>query len=689
MAVRNEVEIRRKTEKLRETIRKHDYEYYVLNNPTVSDAEYDNLFSQLQELENLYPQYLDPNSPTQRVGGIPLEEFETVAHPQPMLSIQSIRKAEEIKAFVKSVNEEIGETDLDFVAEPKYDGASIELIYEEGKLSLALTRGDGDKGDNVTANVKTIPEIPLVLRKSEKSWPKTLIVRGEIYMKLDEFNSLNKNRVQNEEELFANPRNSAAGSLRQLDPHITAHRPLHIFAYSSLELENDFVTHWEVLHTLKEWGFPVNLEQSAVCKNVVDLFAYYENLAKQRDSLNYDIDGVVYKVNQLAHQQKLGFRTRNPKWAVAYKFEARQEVTKLLDIKVQVGRTGRITPVAVLEPIRIGGVEVSRASLHNQSEIDRKDIRVGDRVLVERAGDVIPQVVKPIKEFRRGNERKFLMPEKCPVCGAETVTSDDKKQTNCPNRNCPAQLRGNLFHFVSRGGMDIEGIGKRTAELLVEKGLVKSLADLYCLKKEDLLKLGGFAEKSAQNLIDEIAGSKEQIMSRFLYALGIPQVGEHIATVLSKNYKDFGELGKATSEELQSIYEIGPEIARQVVAFFDSKENQQMLGEMYARGLVLENSGFQGKNGVGGRLLTGEETKRPLPFEGRKFVFTGELEKWSRDEAKILVEELGGRVTTGVSSATDYVVAGESPGSKLRKAEELDVTILNESEFTNLLPPPR
>ncbi len=657
--------------KLREAIRHHDYRYYVLNDPVVSDAEYDRLFSQLQELEEKYPDLQDPNSPTQRVAGQPLDEFETFEHPAPMQSILSVKEKEDIDTFVRTVREGLPGEEVEFVAEPKYDGTAIELIYENGELSVAATRGDGTRGDNITENAKTINEIPLVLQKSKDNpYPDKLIVRGEVYMQKDEFEEFNKQRQEEDGETFANPRNAAAGSLRQLDPKITAKRPLHTFIYQGIGLEDHFDTHLEILEALKEWGFVVNLEKTRICKDKDKLLEYHENLAGEREDLNYEIDGVVFKVNDLNQRQKLGRRTRNPKWAVAYKFEAYRETTNLKDIIVQVGRTGKLTPVAVLETVNIGGVEVSRASLHNQNEIDRKDIRIGDRVLVERAGDVIPQVVKPIKDARSGDEEKFNMPEECPVCDTEVIMSDDKKQTHCPNPNCEAQLVGSLTHFTSRNAMDIEGLGEKIAQKLVDEGLVKRLDDLYDLKKEDLVPLEKFADKSAQNLLDEIEQSKNAEFTDFLYALGIPLVGEHVAQVLAKNYRDFDALEKASQEELENIHEIGPEIAQQIVGFFETKENLKMLEEFWDAGVTLTNEFLE--LGV-------------QPLEGLTFVFTGELEEWTRSEAKDLVEKAGARATSSVSSKTDYVVAGEDAGSKLDRAEELGVEVMNEQEFKSFI----
>ncbi len=684
--------IQEKIEKLREQISEYDYAYYVKSQPKVSDAEYDRLFQELKNLEEENPEFLDPNSPTQRVSGDILDEFETAPHPEPMLSILSIRKEVELNTFLNSVYSELAPQSKEeknlFIAEPKYDGLSIELQYKNGELQQALTRGDGYQGEDVTQNVRTIKEIPLKidfkkvpeLKQNSRGWEdarKAFVVRGEIYIGKKDFEKMNKQQIDSGLEPFANPRNAASGSLRQLDPAITAQRPLKIFVYTLLGANRFFKTQKETLESLQNLGFSVNLKDSASCNSKEEINKYYADLENQRDTLDYDIDGVVIKVNKFDFQEKLGFRTRNPKWAVAYKFEARQETTKLLDIKVQVGRTGRITPVAELEPVNIGGVEVARASLHNLSEIERKDIRIGDRVLVERAGDVIPQIVMPVKQVRTGEEVVFTMPKTCPVCDAETVTSPDKKQTICPNKSCPAQLKANLFHFVSRGGLDIEGMGRKTAELLVGKGLVKNLADIFGLKGEELLALEGFAEKSVENLLEEIEKNKKVDFARFLYALGIPLVGEHVAKVLTKNFKGLETLSKASQQDLERIHEIGPEIAQQVEAFFASEENLAMLDEMWATGMEIvypENA----------KKAEGEDLQVSQKLQGKRFVFTGELQNFTRDEAKNQVEQAGGIVTGTVSKSTDFVVVGESPGSKLDKARELGIEILLEQDFSNL-----
>lgn len=664
-------EAKKAVEKLREAIRYHNYRYYVLSNPVISDATYDRLMNQLETLEGKYPELQDPNSPTQRVGGQPLEKFETVNHPEPMLSIKSVREEEGVKNFVSNVKDRLNVDEVTFTAEPKYDGAAIELIYVDGKLDVAATRGDGEQGDNITRNAKTIHDIPLVLSKSENTaYPNQLIVRGEVYMRKDEFQEFNNQREQQGQEPLANPRNAAAGSLKQLDPQITAKRPLRMFIYEATNLGDQFKTHMEILQSLEKWGFKVNLEKTQKCKSLEDLFEYHERLEKERENLNYEIDGVVFKVNSLEHREKLGRRTNNPRWVLAYKFAAQRETTQLREIQVQVGRTGRLTPVAILEPVQIGGVEVSRASLHNQHDIKKKDIRIGDKVLVERAGDVIPHIVKSISDARTGNEKVFHMPKTCPKCGTAIIMSEDKKHAFCPNPNCPPQIVGRLTHFASRDAMDINGLGKKTTEQLVKTGLVENIADLYTLEKVDLLSLERYAEKSAQNLLTEIEESKDTTFSKFLYALGIPQVGEHIAQLLVKQYETLDAVKKASQQEIEGIAGIGPEIARQIVGFFDTEANVEMIKVMQEKGLTLTNE-------------FAELERQPL--EGMTFVFTGKLETWTRDEVQTLVEKHGANATSSVSSNTDYLVVGENPGSKLEKAQELDLPTMNEKEFTQFL----
>ncbi|MFO7836596.1 MAG: NAD-dependent DNA ligase LigA [Candidatus Thorarchaeota archaeon] len=666
-----EVEAEEAASKLREAIRYHNYRYYVLDNPVISDREYDELMRKLRILEENYPAIQTRDSPTQQVGGAPREELGLVEHPVPMLSLKTAYEEEEVMGFDSTCREELGIDEVEYVAEPKYDGLAVELIYEDASLSVVSTRGDGETGEDVTANVKTIKEVPLVLLEDMGlSVPSRLVVRGEIYMRIDEFDEMNEKRIEQGKEPFANPRNAAAGSLRQLNPKITGRRPLHIFFYGIADASGiEFDTQWEVLKSLPKWGLRVNSELSRRCTGVDELLAYHKEMAEKRDSLPFEIDGVVFKVNSLEDQSTLGTRTRDPRWALAYKFEPRRATSKILDIEVQVGRTGKLTPVAILETVELGGVEVSHASLHNMSEIERKDIRIGDTVLVVRAGDVIPYVVKSIDEERDGTEEKFTMPDSCPVCGADVFMSEDKKTARCTNISCPAQVRERLTHFASREAMDIEGVGEKRAEQLIEAGLVDGFQSLYSLTLEDLTQLERFAEKSASNLLNEIEESKEQPLHRFIHALGIPLVGVHVAQLLAQNHRTLDDLMDAEVEDLLSIEGIGPEVANSVTAFFDEDENREAIEEVRESGLTLENP------------LYGEAEK---PLQGLTFVFTGALDKFTRTEAKELVTRLGGRATSSVSGVTDYVVAGPGAGSKLDKAKELGVPIIDEEEFISM-----
>jgi len=673
-------EAKEAVETLREAIRYHNYRYYVLDDPAISDAEYDELLADLRALENKFPNLQSPDSPTQQVGGEPRDELGLVDHPSPMLSLKAVYDEEDVRSFDETCRAELGLETVEYVAEPKYDGLAIELIYESGRLSVAATRGDGDTGEDVTANVRTIKEVPLVLLDQEAVPPGQLVVRGEVYMRRDEFEALNRQRSEEGLQPFANPRNAAAGSLRQLDPKVTKQRPLHIFLYAVAGSDGyTFDTQWKVLETLPKWGLRVNQERNCICSGVDELLAYHQDVADVRDDLTYEIDGVVYKVNRLADWEVLGTRTRDPRWALAFKFQPRRAITMVEDVVVQVGRTGKLTPVAHLAPVHIGGVEVRRASLHNQSEIERKDIRIGDRVLVERAGDVIPQVVKSMADERDGSEQAFHMPEECPVCGAEVVMSDDKKQARCPNVNCPAQLWGRIAHYASRQAMDIEGLGEKRAQQLIDAGLVERLSDLYSLTQEDLLSLEGYGQKSIDNLLREIEDSKETTLPRFLYGLGIPLVGEHLVQVLAEEWESLDKLREASQEELEAIDEIGPQVAHSVVNFFAEKENRQVIGEIREAGLSLTNP-------------YAEEREQPL--QGLTFVFTGELDRWTRDEVKRYVERLGGRATSSVSGQTDYVIAGHGAGAKLDEARERDIKVMDEEAFVafveealNIVPP--
>lgn len=659
-------------EKLRDAVRYHDWRYYVLDDPVIPDSRYDELFENLRFLEDNYG-LTTPDSPTQKVGGEPREELGTIRHPLPMQSLKAVYNEKGVRDFADTCVRELGHNEVEYVIEPKYDGLSIELIYEEGILTTAATRGDGITGEDVTANVRTIPSVPLSLLGNQgESRPSLLVVRGEIYMRLDEFNQLNRNRIEQGEQPFANPRNAAAGSVRQLDPGITEKRPLHLFLYVVAQCEGrDFETHWQMLQALPKWGLPVNSKMQILTGNIEEVLTYHQDLSKTRDDLNFEIDGVVIKVNNLAEQQKLGTRQRDPRWAIAYKFPPRSSTTVIENITANVGRTGTLTPVALLKPVKIGGVEVSRASLHNMSLIEEKDIRIGDSVVVERAGDVIPYVVKSIRDKRDGSEKKFRMPEQCPSCGGDVLISLDKKNSRCTNMNCPAQLKERIQHFASTRALDIDGLGDKRAAQLVETGLVKWLPDLFELKKEDLLKLPGYADKSADNLIKALDQARKTSLDRFIYALGILHVGEHMAGVLASRYRDLEQLMKAGEEELRNIHEIGPEVAGAIASFFSEDHNRKALEKMEKSGLELENPLFSG------------QAERPL--EGLKFVFTGSLENWTRDEAKKVVESLGGRATTSISKETDYVVAGPGAGSKLTQAGNLEIPVLSEDQFQKLL----
>jgi len=660
-------------EELRKALRHHNYRYYVLDDPVISDAEYDELMQKLQTLEQRYPELQDPNSPTQRVSGEVKEELGTVIHPQPMLSLKAVYNNSEVLNFDETCKKSLNEKNVEYVAEPKYDGLSIELIYENGNLTTAATRGDGYTGEDVLSNVKTIREIPLQLRIGNIVIPSKIAIRGEVYIRKDEFNVLNKQRKKEGEDQFANPRNAAAGSLRQLDSKITAKRPLHIFLYEILQCEDpSFETHWDELLAFKEWGLKVNLQESRKCKNIAEAHNYYIEMTEKRDDLPYEIDGVVFKINVLADREKLGFRQRDPRWAIAYKFKPRQGTTKLEDIIVQVGRTGRLTPVAILKPVRIGGVEVSRASLHNQSEIERKDIRIGDTVLVERAGDVIPYVVKPIKDNRDDSEKQFIMPENCPICHSKVIMSEDKKSARCTNITCPAQVIERIIHFTQKSAMNIQGLGGKKVRQLMDAHIITSISSIFELKKDEVKNLERFGERSAQNLIDEIEKSKNQTLPRFLFALGIPLVGEHLARVLAENYQTLFYIKTALKDELLSIYEIGPEVAESITTFFSQNENLLQLEKLKEAGLTLENPVYK-------------ISEKKLPLDGLKFVFTGTLHEWTRSEAQKMVEDLGAKSTSSVSKETDYVVVGENPGSKVDKARKNNVTILDEEEFKTFI----
>jgi len=663
-------EMYRRIKQLREVIEHHNYRYYVLDDPEISDAEYDEMMRELERLEAEFPEFYDPNSPSQRVGAAPLEEFETVIHTIPMLSLANAQNEREVREFDQRVRRFLGTVgDIAYVAEPKLDGLAVELVYERGNFSIGSTRGDGVNGENITQNLRTIRTVPLTLIGTEVSIPERLEVRGEVYMEIKGFRELNKKREAMGEPLFANPRNAAAGSLRQLDPSITATRPLRVFFYGLGEVVGySFKSHWEFLKTLPRWGFRVN-PLARPCRNIEEAIGYYDEISQQRESLPYEIDGVVIKVDDLDLQSRLGVISRNPRWALAHKFKPKQETTVVLDIIPQVGRTGAITPVAILEPVRVGGIEIGRATLHNQDEIDKKDVRIGDTVIVQRAGDVIPEVVKVVESRRTGGEVRYTIPATCRVCGADVVRLEHEAAHRCIGLSCPAQLKGRIKHFASKRAMDIDGLGDKLVAQLVDKGMVKDIADLYRLSKEDLVGLERMADKSAENILNAIAGSKRKPLARFIYALGIRHVGEHLAEVLARGLKCLNNFIGVTEEKLLSIREVGPEVAQSVVRFFGDRRNREVLEKLRESGVTI----------------AGPDTGTMITLNGLTFVFTGSLESFTRDEARDLVESLGGRTALGVSKKVDYVVAGSDPGSKYEKAKELGITVLTEQQFREMV----
>lgn len=662
--------VKKRIRELRESINYHNYLYYVLDQPEISDHEYDQLMRELIGLEEKYPQFVTPDSPTQRVGAPPLEKFETVTHTLPMLSLENALSEEEAREFDERVKRFLKmEEPIEYVVEPKVDGVAIELVYEDGKFAVGSTRGDGYIGEDVTQNLKTIRSIPLVLIDRFEPPPSRLEVRGEVYLSIQGFKELNQRRMKEGLSLFANPRNAAAGSLRQLDSKITAERPLDIFCYGiGLSVGRTFQTHWEVLGTLSKWGFKIN-PHIKCCMGIDQAIEYCKYIAEIRHDVPYEMDGTVIKVNSLLLQDRLGVKTRSPRWAVAYKFKATQATTRIIDIKVQVGRTGALTPVAIMEPVNVGGVEVSRATLHNPDEIKKKDVRIGDTVVVQRAGDVIPEVVMPIPSKRRGDEKFFEMPTTCPVCKEPVEKPPGEVVPRCPNPRCPAKIKESIIHFASKGAMDIDGMGDKLVNQLVDKGLIKNVSDLYYLTFEQLANLERMAEKSAQNIMEAIERSKKTTLGRFLYALGIRHVGEHMAQVLADNFGSLEALKEAGEEELMAIEEVGPEVAKSIVGFFKDGYNLNIIDRILKAGVNIEEK----KVVIKPALL------------GKTFVFTGQLESFTRDEAKRMVQGLGGLVSSSVSRKTNFVVVGKEPGSKFEKAKRLNVRILSEEEFKKLI----
>jgi DNA ligase (NAD+) len=667
-------EILEEAQRLRELIRHHDHLYYVLDNPEISDAEYDGLFRQLEKLERKYPDLVTPDSPTQRVGGLPLEKFGQVRHALPMLSLSNIFDEKELMEFDGRVRKGlVASNGLQYAVEPKLDGVAVELVYENGLLVTASTRGDGTTGEDVTANIRTIKAIPLKLAEAGFFSGVSLIeARGEIFMNRADFEELNRTRDEGGLPSFANPRNASAGSIRQLDPKITAQRPLKFLAHGLGRVEGRPLpeTHWEILQGLQALGLPANLHHAKLCEGIDDVLGHYRYLLEMRVRLPYEIDGAVVKLNSLSGQAALGLKTRSPRWAVAFKFEPLQARTKIQRIEVGVGRTGTLTPVAIMDPVSVGGVTVSRATLHNQDEIDRKDVREGDTVLVQRAGDVIPEVVEVLKDLRPAGSAPYKIPDECPICGSEAVRLPGQVAKRCVNVSCPARLKETVRHFASRGAMDIEGLGTKLVDQLVDRGLVKNPADLYFLDKATIASLERMADKSASNILDALEYSKNVPVDRFIYSLGIPLVGEHVARVLISAFRDIETLSRATVDQLQSVYGIGPEVAQTVAAFFNEFHNKEMIDRLLSAG-------------VSPIPLEEPPAGRETPLKGKTVVFTGTI-SIPRADAKKAVEAAGGTVSGSVSRKTDYVVAGEDAGSKLDKARELGVNVLNEDEFREL-----
>ncbi len=654
-------------EELHELLNKHSHRYYVLDDPLISDGEYDKLFQELLALEEAYPHLKSPDSPSKRVGGPPLEKFSQVAHRLPMLSLENAFSGEDLYQFAERIQRFLNfEVASGYSAEPKLDGLAVELVYERGILVQGSTRGDGTSGEEITPQLQTISAIPLKLIGHP---PNLLEVRGEVYMEKEGFKQLNDKQLTKGLPLFANPRNAAAGSLRQLDPTITAERPLRFFAYGiSDSAVVSCETQTELLAYLQECGFPV-CRYNLFCPQIDDVIERLDSLASQRHTLPYEIDGMVVKINDFTLQNRLGAKARAPRWAIACKFAATQSTTRLTRVEFQVGRTGAVTPVAILEPVMLDGATVTRATLHNRDEIERKDLRIGDTVLVQRAGDVIPEIVKPVLDLRTGNERAIVMPTCCPACASPLERVAGEAVTRCINPSCPAQKLRALSHFTSKAGLDIEGLGKKYIEQLFEEELIQDIADLYTLDRDRLITLDGWGDKSADNVLSAMEGAKTPSLSRFLAALGIRFVGEITASLLEDHYSSLAHLRSATRNDLLNIDGIGEQAADSLLTYFQSEKNSSMLDTLIALG-------------VHPKAVQQRQTARPL--SGAVVVFTGGLTQLSRDEAKKLVKEQGAQIATSVSKKVTHVVAGEKAGSKLKKARELGKTIISENEFLEL-----
>ncbi len=665
--------VRRQVLDLRSQINHHSYRYYVLDSPEISDAEYDELMQQLRELEAEYPVLITADSPTQRIGAPPLEAFGVVEHPQPLLSLANAFSYDHLEAWHKRAANLLGTSDFNLVCEPKIDGLAVALTYVDGWLVSGATRGDGYHGENVTQNLRTVRSIPLSLSKEA---PSRFEVRGEVYFPKNSFKQLNDERAREGLALFANPRNAAAGSIRQLDSAVTAKRPLDIFIYGLGPLEGKAApdTHWEIMQWLKSLGFKTNPD-IVLCNTIEKTERCYQNWVKARDEWGYEADGMVVKVNSIGFQQELGNIAREPRWAIAYKFPAIQEVTRLLDIKVNVGRTGRLNPYAILEPVRVGGVVISRAALHNEEDIHRKDIRIRDWVTIQRAGEVIPEIVSPMISRRTGEEKTFLMPSYCPVCGAEVIKPEGEAMHRCTNAACPSQALERIKHFVRRGAMDIDGAGDKLCQALFEAGLIKDIADLYYLSRDQLLKLEKMADKSVANLLSSIEKSKSRPLARVIFALSIFHVGEEYAELLANNFDSVDDLANASRESLLAISSVGPKIADSIIAFFRQRGNKHIIEKLRLAkvNLVKEKSG----------TADAEE----LPFANLEFVLTGKLEILARSEAEMKIRALGGKAVSNVTRNTSFVVVGADPGAKLTKARRLGINTLGEAEFLELLTP--
>ena len=660
-------------EKLREKIRRHEYLYYVLDDPKISDAEFDQLMDELKKLEAAHPKLITSDSPTQRVGGKPREGFLKAAHSSPMLSLDNTYSEDELRNWERRVHELSGREKIDYVCELKLDGMSLALRYEDGQLVRGITRGDGTTGEDVTLNVRTVRSIPLSIQKEKlkrAGIPSTFEVRGEMLMPLAGFKKMNDEREEQGLSRFANPRNATAGTVRQLEPSITAQRRLDYFAYMLLENGRTyFDRHWETLNALEAAGFKVNMRRKLV-NNFDQAWKFIRESEGEREGLPYEIDGTVVKVDRTTLQDELGYTGKAPRWAIAYKYAARAGITQIEDILVQVGRTGKLTPVAQLKPVPIGGTTVSRATLHNLDEIERLGVKIGDWVDVERGGDVIPKVTRVVedKEHPRGH-RHFHMPEHCPVCGTKVVRTEGEVDYRCVNANCPAKLRESILHFASRGVMNIDGLGEALVNQLTERGLVKNVADIYKLTKDDLLLLERMGEKSAQNVLDEIEASKKLPLERVIFGLGVRFVGERTAQFLAEHFGSIDALANASEEELEQVNEVGPRISMSITEFFQEPSNRELVKRLQAAGLTF----------------AGKKRERGTRLAGKTFVLTGSLAHYSRDEAKKLIEDAGGRVAGSVSKKTDYVVAGAEAGSKLDKAKELEVAVIDEKELEALL----